>query len=466
MQILGDVSPTAEQLRILADDQAGFRLIRGAAGSGKTTVALLRLRQLCASRTRRLVRLNLTGPVRALVLTFNRTLRGYIEELASKETTPSTHLELTVDTFGRWARNVVGNPRILPDEQRRSYLQDILRRMDVTKLSYYLEEVEYVLGRFEPQRRSEYLDIVRAGRGRSPPISRAVRERILSEVIAPYEQYKRQRNLIDWSDLALSAASVECSRYDVVIVDETQDLSANQLRAVLSHLQDDHVTTFVIDAIQRIYPQAFSWREVGVELRANMVFNLRENHRNTAQIAHLAQSLVEGLPAEEDGVVPDADTCRRQGPKPVIVAGSYSRQLSYMLDHVQPALAQGETVAILHPKGGRWFDFTRQTLHRRRIAYCELTRQADWPTGPEQTALSTIHSAKGLEFDHVLLPGLNQEVTPHGDGAEDAELEALRRLVAMGVGRARRSATLGYNPTDRSNVLDVIDRDTYILMEC
>ena len=31
-------TPTAEQLPVLADDGVGFRLIRGAAGSGKTTV--------------------------------------------------------------------------------------------------------------------------------------------------------------------------------------------------------------------------------------------------------------------------------------------------------------------------------------------------------------------------------------------------------------------------------------------
>lgn len=465
MRILSDVSPTAEQLPILADDRVGFRLIRGAAGSGKTTAALLRLRQLCASRTRRLARLGLTGPVRALVLTFNRTLRGYIEELASKEAT-SKHLDLTVDTFGKWARNVAGNPTMLPDEQRRSYLQYLLVNMDVTKLSYFVDEVEYILGRFDPRLRLDYLGVERTGRGRSPAVPRPIRERLLEEVIAPYDQYKRQQRLIDWSDLALLAASAECARYDIVIVDETQDMSANQLRAVLSHLQHDHITTFVIDAVQRIYPQAFAWRELGVELRPNMVFNLHKNHRNTAQIARLAQSLVKGLPSEEDGVVPDANACDRQGPKPAILAGSYSGQLSYMLDHVQPELAQGETVAILHPKGGRWFDFTRQVLRDRGIAYCELTRRSDWPAGPEQTALSTIHSAKGLEFDHVLLPGLNQEIMPHGDDAEDAELEALRRLVAMGVGRARCSATLGYKPTDRSKIFDLIDRDTYTLVEC
>ena len=53
-------------------------------------------------------------------------------------------------------------------------------------------------------------------------------------------------------------------------------------------------------------------------------------------------------------------------------------------------------------------------LQENDIEYCELTRSSIWPTGSENIALSTIHSAKGLEFDHVLMPGLNQEVTPHG----------------------------------------------------
>ena len=467
MKTLGNVSPTAEQLPILADDRAGFRLIRGAAGSGKTTVALLRLRQLCASRVRQLERDGLSGPVRALVLTFNRTLRAYIEQLASEQGVASQHLALTVNTFGSWARSVVGSRQMLPDNDRRALVQKLLvqkmgRR---TNLPYFIDEVEYVLGRFTPQRRPDYVGVERTGRGRSPPVGRPTRAKLLSDVVAPYERYKEERGLVDWNDLALLAASAESEKYDVVIVDETQDLSANQLRAVISHLHENHVTTFVIDAVQRIYPQGFAWREIGVEMRRNMVFNLRENHRNTAQIARLAQSLVDGLPPEEDGITPDATTCSRQGPKPVMVAGTYSSQLHYMLTHVQTALKAGDTVGVLQPKGGGWFSFARQTLGERGIPYCELTRQADWPVGPEQVALSTIHSAEGLEFDHVMLPGLNQEVTPHGDNMDDAELEALRRLLAMGVGRARRTVTLGYKPEDRSKVIDLIDPNTYTLVE-
>jgi superfamily I DNA/RNA helicase len=75
--------------------------------------------------------------------------------------------------------------------------------------------------------------------------------------------------------------------------------------------------------------------------------------------------------------------------------------------------------------------------------------------------LSTIHSAKGLEFDHVLLPGLNQQVTPHGEGEGDATLDRLRRLLAMGVGRARTSVMVGYKPGEESTLVGLLDPATY-----
>ena len=78
MRTLQNIDPAPEQLVILRDAAAGFRLIRGAAGSGKTTAALLRLRQLYASRLSRKARLGLAEPVRVPVLTFNRTLKGYV----------------------------------------------------------------------------------------------------------------------------------------------------------------------------------------------------------------------------------------------------------------------------------------------------------------------------------------------------------------------------------------------------
>ena len=223
-------------------------------------------------------------------------------------------------------------------------------------------------------------------------------------------------------------------------------------------------STFIIDTMQRIYPQSFRWQEVGIVVRPQMVFTLTKNHRNTSQTAYLASSLVADMPIEEDGVRPDAQSCKRTGEVPLVIVGRYRAQIQYMLDRTTPLLRAGETVAILQPKGGGWFDFAKKILRERHIGYCDLTRTRDWPNGAEQVALSTLHSAKGLEFDHVLLPGLNSEVTPHGHEEGDGALEALRRLVAMGIGRARSSVMIGYKPGEESALVKLFPPDAYTLV--
>lgn len=466
MRVLRQIRPSPEQLVILGDAGAGFRLIRGAAGSGKTTTALMRLRQLCSSRISRKARLGLSEPVRILVLTFNRTLRGYVEQLAAEQVSASEDIHLTVETFSRWALSLCG-PRDVMDQ---SLIRTLKRKLLIdagfaSHLDYFMDEVQYILGRFQPDGRNRYLQVIRTGRGRAPAVVRRTRARLLDDVIAPYEQEKDRLGVVDWNDIALDAGRATSQGYDVVVVDETQDLSANQIRAVIAHLNPDHTTTFIVDAMQRIYPQAFLWREVGLRIRPQMVFMLKVNHRNTVEIAQFAASIVRGLPDEEDGILPNPNACQRRGERPEIVIGKYSAQMKHMLDRVQPFLAAGDSVAILQPRGGGWFDYARATLRSRRINFCELIRQRNWPTGPEQIALSTIHSAKGLEFDHVLLPGLNQEVTPHGTEEGDGTLDSLRRLLAMGIGRARKTVSVGYKSGEQSTLIGLFDPTTYERVE-
>ena len=62
------------------------------------------------------------------------------------------------------------------------------------------------------------------------------------------------------------------------------------------------------------------------------------------------------------------------------------------------------------------------------------------------------------------MPGLNQEVTPHGSDDGDGTLDSLKRLVAMGIGRARKTVTLGYKPSDRSTLIAQLDPATYAHM--
>lgn len=468
MRVLSSVAPTPEQLKILGDVGPGFRLIRGAAGSGKTTTAILRLKEHSRVRLRRVARHGLSDPVRVLVLTFNRTLEGYIAELARQNSPRDPNLILEVSTFSRWARSLVNDIDILDRDQAATMLRPRLRAIGVRGdlEDFMIEEVEYLLSRFLPTQLGEYEDTKRTGRGSTPQVRASLRRRLVDEVVKPYQVAKTTRGVADWNDLAVQAMSAAPDLlYDVVIVDEAQDFSANQVRAILTHLRHDHSTTFVLDAVQRIYPRFFTWSEVGIGVRPHEIHRLSRNYRNTAEIAAFARPLVDGLPLEDDGTLPDFDSCDERGRLPEVVVGKYSDQLSYMLDEVLPsAQARNESVAILQPRAGRWFDAARNELRRRQVVFCELTRENQWPAGDEVVGLSTMYSAKGLEFDHVLLPGLSQQVTPHGEEEGDSNLEQLRRMLAMAIGRARKTVMLGYKPQEESSLINLLEEDTFKLV--
>ena len=65
----------------------------------------------------------------------------------------------------------------------------------------------------------------------------------------------------------------------------------------------------------------------------------------------------------------------------------------------------------------------------------------------ERISLMTLHGAKGLEFDHVFLPGWEEGLFPSQrsmDEGGNAALEEERRLAYVGITRARRSAMISH----------------------
>ena len=81
--------------------------------------------------------------------------------------------------------------------------------------------------------------------------------------------------------------------------------------------------------------------------------------------------------------------------------------------------------------------------------YRELEERARGQHEPESAAitLATIHAAKGLEWDHVFVIGLNEGYLPISYAKTDAEIAEENRLLYVAVTRAKKSLMLSWNST-------------------
>jgi ATP-dependent DNA helicase Rep len=73
-----------------------------------------------------------------------------------------------------------------------------------------------------------------------------------------------------------------------------------------------------------------------------------------------------------------------------------------------------------------------------------LDRQNEEEEDSDQVQLMTLHASKGLEFPHVYIVGMEEEILPHRVSIEEDNIEEERRLCYVGITRAKQTLALSY----------------------
>ena len=73
---------------------------------------------------------------------------------------------------------------------------------------------------------------------------------------------------------------------------------------------------------------------------------------------------------------------------------------------------------------------------------CALFTNADADTQADRVRMMTVHAAKGLEFPHVFLCGMNEGIFPSRKVRTRQEMEEERRLAFVALTRAQRGLYL------------------------
>ncbi|MEZ4712120.1 MAG: UvrD-helicase domain-containing protein [Caldilineaceae bacterium] len=94
------------------------------------------------------------------------------------------------------------------------------------------------------------------------------------------------------STLEYIDAGVPINCYEIVVVDEAQDLCALQAQIAFRLVSPQtNAISFVGDSTQRIYKNNYLWQDIQINFAQNRL-ELHKNFRNTKEIASVAESLM------------------------------------------------------------------------------------------------------------------------------------------------------------------------------
>ncbi|MCP4880288.1 MAG: DNA helicase Rep [Gammaproteobacteria bacterium] len=77
-----------------------------------------------------------------------------------------------------------------------------------------------------------------------------------------------------------------------------------------------------------------------------------------------------------------------------------------------------------------------------RLILLDILERQEEEDDTDRVQLMTLHAAKGLEYPHVFMMGMEEDLLPHRNSVDEGNVEEERRLCYVGITRARQTLTM------------------------
>ena len=442
------------QRRLVTAHFNGPARVLGGAGTGKTVVAMHRARHL-------LTKVFTADTDRILFTTFTQNLAKDIQEnlrvLCSHEVfrrIEVIHLDKWVANFlrGQGYRYTIAYPS--QEVVKDLWAQAIALRPSGFSESFFREEWDYVVQPAGCSSYEEYKKARRAGRG--VRLSRKQRKAIWP-VFQSYRDALDARRLREPVDAMRDAANLLEHRstpppYRAIVVDEAQDMStvAFELLRKVAGIEQSNDLFIVGDGHQRIYRRKVVLSRAGVHI-VGRSRKLYINYRTTDEIRRYAVALLKDIDVDDLDGGADSNTRYKSlvhgQPPRIQVCTTFPAEVAAIHGYVLEGEAQR---TCLMTRTNSLLEQYQAALEELGVETYRLSRsQPEDPDAPG-LRLATMHRVKGLEFDRLVVAGVNEGLVPlvaddmkSTDSAVREEAEKRERaLFYVAVTRARREALI------------------------